>query len=192
MTHWHWVRHGPTHAKTFVGWRDILADLSDTNALKRLENHLPDDALILSSDLTRCVDTAHAITGQRTSLGTFADIREFNFGVWDGMPFDQVAERDPVLSRQYWEQPGDLRAPNGESWNDVAARVNQFVAQMNTQHPNSHIIAVAHMGVIMTQICAATGCTPYQAMGHNIDNLSVTDMMWDGTHWQMGRINHIP
>lgn len=36
-----WVRHGPTHAKTFIGWTDRPADLSDTAALARLAAFLP-------------------------------------------------------------------------------------------------------------------------------------------------------
>ncbi|PHR02026.1 MAG: histidine phosphatase family protein, partial [Sulfitobacter sp.] len=36
MTIWHWVRHGPTHEKAFVGWRDVPADLSDTAQIARL------------------------------------------------------------------------------------------------------------------------------------------------------------
>ena len=30
------IRHGPTHAKGMVGWSDLAADLSDTQALARL------------------------------------------------------------------------------------------------------------------------------------------------------------
>ena len=36
MTTWHWVRHGPTHQKSFVGWRDVPADLSDHAQIERL------------------------------------------------------------------------------------------------------------------------------------------------------------
>ena len=62
MTVWHWVRHGPTHEKTFVGWRDVPADLSDRAALSRLDAALPEQALIVSSDLQRCVATGGART----------------------------------------------------------------------------------------------------------------------------------
>ena len=61
MTTWHWVRHGPTHEKTFVGWRDVPADLSDHAQIARLDAHLPKEALMVSSDLIRCVATADAI-----------------------------------------------------------------------------------------------------------------------------------
>ncbi|WP_368185100.1 histidine phosphatase family protein [Aestuariibius sp. HNIBRBA575] len=192
MTQWHWVRHGPTHEKNFVGWRDVPADLSNTDQISRLGSYLPQAAYVLSSDLIRASDTAKAIQGTRQNLGVFADIREFNFGAWDGLHFSEVAERDPDLSRQFWEQPGDLAAPDGESWNAVANRVGQFVDKMNALHPNNVFIAVAHIGVIMTQIQRASGSTAYQAMGHVIDNLSVTDMEFDGQNWRMGRINHRP
>jgi len=37
ITRFWWIRHGPTHAKGMVGWRDIPADLSDVAGLARLE-----------------------------------------------------------------------------------------------------------------------------------------------------------
>ena len=56
-----WVRHGPTHAKAMVGWTDLPADLSDAARLARLTDHLPSDALVISSDLSRAAATADVI-----------------------------------------------------------------------------------------------------------------------------------
>ncbi len=193
MTTWHWVRHGPTHEKTFVGWRDVPADLSDQRQLARLSAHLPQDALLMSSDLIRSTATADAIgAGTRTRLPHHSGLREFNFGIWDGMGFDAVAARDPELSRTFWEAPGDVTAPEGESWNMAASRVNTVVDQMNAAHPHAHIIAVAHFGVILTQVQRALGVTPYKALSHKIDNLSVTTLKHEGGHWQAEAINHLP
>ena len=128
MTTWHWVRHGPTHEKTFVGWRDVPADLSDTAHIDRLRAHLPRAALLISSDLIRCVATAAVVQSDgHTRLPHNPDMREIDFGIWDGMHFKDVAARDPELSRAYWDTPGDIQAPNGESWNQTAARVNRAV-----------------------------------------------------------------
>ena len=77
MTTWHWVRHGPTHEKAFVGWRDVPADLSDTAQIERLHAFLPDDALLISSDLQRSVTTADVLDIGRTRLPHHADLREF-------------------------------------------------------------------------------------------------------------------
>jgi broad specificity phosphatase PhoE len=185
------VRHGPTHEKNFVGWRDVPADLSDQALIDRVADHLPTSAVVISSDLIRASATADAIARGRTRLPDHPDLREFNFGDWDGMHFSQVAKRDPVLSRDFWEKPGDLCAPNGESWNMVAARVNGVVDKLIVQHGGQDIILTAHIGVIMTQIHRAGGGTAYQAMGHKIDNLSITSMAHGPGGWSLGAVNHI-
>lgn len=193
MTTWHWIRHGPTHEKTFVGWRDVPADLSDTAQIARLNAHLPQNALVISSDLIRCVATADALhLPTRQRLPHDANMRELDFGIWDGMHFSDVAKRDPVLSRDYWEKPGDIEAPGGESWNSAAARVKRAVDQLNQAHPDAHIIAVAHFGVILTQIQRALGATAVEAMAHKIDNLSVTHITHDAGVWSVNTTNHLP
>ena len=185
-----WVRHGPTHQKTFVGWRDVPADLSDHAAVSRLSQFLPAEATVASSDLIRATQTASAISEGRTMLTAMKSFREFDFGEWDGLDYKTVSSRHPTLSRRFWEEPGDLRAPGGESWNDVARRVNFAVDRLLMAH-SGDLIVVAHIGVIMTQI-ARTGGTPYQAMGHKIDNLSVTELHSAGGSWTLEKVNHIP
>jgi broad specificity phosphatase PhoE len=185
------VRHGPTHEKNFVGWRDVPADLSDQELINRVADHLPASAVVISSDLIRASATADAIARHRHRLPDHPDLREFNFGAWDGLHFSDVADRDPILSRAFWETPGDLCAPDGESWNAVAARVNAVVDDLMASHAGQDIILTAHMGVIMTQIQRASGSTAYQAMGHHIDNLSITGMSYGPQGWALGPINHI-
>lgn len=193
MTTWHWVRHGPTHEKNFVGWRDVPADLSDAPRLARLNLHLPDDALLISSDLIRAVHTADALAlPTRHRLPHEPDLRELHFGAWDGMHFSDVAARDPDLSRAYWETPGDVVAPDGESWNQTKARVDRVVARINEAHPQAHVIAVAHFGVILTQVQQAQGSGPLEAMAHKIDNLSVTHLAHESGTWQINEINRTP
>lgn len=194
MTTWHWVRHGPTHEKAFVGWRDVPADLSDHAHLARLNAHLPQDALLISSDLIRASATADALhSPSRTRLPHAVDLREIHFGEWDGLHFHEVAARDPVLSRAYWERPGDVSPPGGESWNDTARRVNQAVDAISAAHPGRQIIAVAHFGVILTQVQRALNLSAYEAFAHKIDNLSVTSLQRGPEGWrQAGAINHLP
>lgn len=192
MTVWHWVRHGPTHEKSFVGWRDVPADLSDVVQVGRLDAMLPRPALVLSSDLIRASATADVLMAGRMRLPNEPDIREFNFGDWDGMHFSDVTESDPDLSRRYWEEPGDVAPPNGESWNAAAARVAPVVDRVNRAYPEAHIVAVAHFGIIMTQIQRASGLTAYEVLGHKIDNLSVTRLVHDAGLWRVEAINQCP
>jgi alpha-ribazole phosphatase len=165
------VRHGPTHAKAFTGWRDIPADLSDTAALERLDIHLPPDAPVISSDLIRATATADALSRNRQRLPHDPDLREFHFGDWDGLGFAEVADQWPDLSRLYWEEPGDVAPPAGESWHQAADRVSGALDRLAGHRD---IIIVAHFGAILTQYQRAAQITPQQALAQNIDTLSVT------------------
>ncbi|SEK64702.1 Broad specificity phosphatase PhoE [Roseovarius nanhaiticus] len=190
MSRFHWVRHGPTHAKAMVGWTDLPADLSDTAQLARLSDYLPQDALIVSSDLTRAHGTANAIAAGRTRLPDNPQLREINFGAWEMANFDTAPQAERL--RAFWETPGDLTAPEGESWNMISTRVSAAAAALMRAHPGRDIIVVAHMGAILTQVQAALDITGYEAFGHRIDNLSVTSLQHDGARWRAETINHLP
>lgn len=193
MTTWHWVRHGPTHEKTFVGWRDVPADLSDHAAICRLNDHLPDNALLISSDLSRAAATADVLSSvNRYRLPHSADLRELDFGTWDGKHFSEVAATDPELSRAYWETPGDIVAPKGESWNQAERRISTAVDQLTAENPDRHIIAVAHFGTILTQLQRALRMSPAKVLAYKIDNLSVTQLIFDDAGWHAQSINHCP
>jgi alpha-ribazole phosphatase len=192
MTRFWWVRHGPTHEKAFAGWRDVPADLSDHASIARLDAHLPRGALLISSDLIRATATAAVLAQGRHPLPATPALREFNLGAWDGKCFDEVAASHPKLSRAYWEAPGDVAPPQGESWNAAAARVSGQVASLLSAHQGRDIVVVAHIGVILTQVQVALGISAAQALGYKIDNLSVTCLAHDGSGWQAAAINHIP
>jgi broad specificity phosphatase PhoE len=191
MTRLWWVRHGPTHSKAFAGWRDIPADLTDAAAIARLNAHLPSGALLVSSDLVRASATADALSQGRQRLPHDPNLREFDFGEWDGMTFADVSLRWPDLSRQYWEQPGHICPPRGESWLQADARVHAATQTLIAAHPRRDIVIVAHFGTILTQYQRAAGISPYQALAQPIDNLSVTCLTFDGT-WGVDHVNHIP
>lgn len=185
-----WVRHGPTHEKAFVGHRDVPADLSDHATLSWLRSQLPDEAVIVSSDLIRSVATADAIAEDRPRLAHLTNLREFDFGAWDGLHFSEVAETWPDLSRAYWERPGDVAPPSGESWNAAAQRINTAVDALLASQ-DGPIVAVAHFGVILTQVQRALGITAYESLAQRIEPLSLTEIDTDGD-WSAIRINHQP
>ncbi len=192
MTRLHLVRHGPTHAKTMVGWSDLPADLSDQAAIARLHDHLPSEAIVISSDLSRAADTASAIQGARLRLPHHPDLREINFGTWEMRAYKEIEAEDPELAFTYWDNPGNVRPPSGESWNEVRARVDAVIDGLIVDHSGRDLIVVAHFGVILTQVQRALDLDAQQAFSHRIDNLSVTDITHHGDRWSVGRINHCP
>lgn len=186
-TRFHFVRHGPTHAKALIGWTDLPADLSDSAAVQGLHAHLP-NAPVISSDLLRAVQTADAIAAGRPRLPHDPRLREINFGAWEGLHHSAVP--DQALIRAYWDTPGDIAPPGGESWNALCGRVNAAVDVLAQQH-HGDLIVVAHFAVILTQVQRARAISAYATFGQPIDNLSVTEITFDG-RWQAGRVNHRP
>lgn len=193
VTRFWWVRHGPTHEATFAGWRNVPADLSDIAALTRLNVTLPSEAMLISSDLSRAITTADTLEGRgRRRLPHDANLREFNFGAWEGLRFDAVATRNPELSRAFWEQPGSISAPDGESWNAVTDRVEHAVGKLRQAYPDGDIIAVTHIGVIMSQIGQASPGGAMDALGYKIDTLSITQIEIGPDSRRIVAINHCP
>ena len=183
------VRHGPTHVKGLIGWTDVDVDLSNTGALKRLTDRLP-NCPITSSDLKRATKTADAIADMRLRINPDPQLRELNFGDWEGQTGSEVAKTHPELAKNYWSNPGPHAPPNGESWDVAAARFSDAADRLMASHGD--VIIVAHMGVIMTQIARAARIDPHSALAFQIDNLSVTTLeRLDETHWRILGINHI-
>ena len=171
MTRFWLVRHGPTHAKAMIGWTDLPADLSDHAALARLSDHLPADAPVISSDLSRAIATADAL-GPRPRLPHDPGLREIHFGQWESRGFAEVEAETPDLIRAFWETPGDVRPPEGESWNDLTAR--SWAALDRLDGHSADLIVVAHFGPILAALQRAGRMTAPEVFAHKIDNLSIT------------------
>lgn len=188
MTRLHLVRHGPTHAKTMVGWTDLPADLSDSAAIARLSAYLPSDAALISSDLSRAVATADALAlPGRLRLPHDPALREIHFGAWEMQTFAQAEAADPAHIRAFWETPGPIRAPDGEGWDDLTSRVSAALSRLP-----DHTIVVCHFGAILAALQCCLGLTATDVFAHKIDNLSVTELHKTASGWQALRINHIP
>lgn len=191
MTVLHWVRHGPTHAKTMIGWTDRAADLSDLDRIARLNAYLPEAAQVISSDLTRAVTTADTLASPtRPRLPHDASLREIHFGAWEDRRFDDISATDPDGIKAFWEQPGPTRAPGGEGWDDLTNRVNTVADRLAAQ--GGEYIVVAHFGAILTQIQRARGQSTTEVFAQTVDPLSVTRLRWLGGRWIEEVANHCP
>ncbi|MFN3210589.1 MAG: histidine phosphatase family protein [Roseovarius sp.] len=185
-----WVRHGPTHARGLVGWADLPADLSDTARIARLHAHLPRQAMLVSSDLRRAAATADALGETRTRLPHDPALRELHFGDWDLKAPDDI--EDQARYHAFWDHPGEVRPPSGETWPELAARVDAATDALLSAHPGTDLVIVAHLGVILTQLQRALDLTATEAFSHNIAPLSVTELHHGPAGWHVAGINHTP
>lgn len=191
MTTLHLIRHGPTHAKTMIGWTDRPADLSDTDRIARLSAALPDAARMISSDLCRAVETANALARpERDRLPHDPDLREIHFGEWEDRTFAEINAEAPAAIDAFWKTPGPNRAPGGEGWDDLRARVSAAVDRLIPL--GGDLIIVAHFGAILTQLQRARGASNTDILGQYIEPLSLTRLRWTGVAWIELCANHQP
>ena len=187
----YWIRHAPTNTTKIHGWGDIDCDLSNTDMLQRLERALPADALVVASDLKRASKTADMISGHRTRLPDTRELRELNFGRWDGKTADQIIESDGETARKFWSDPMSANPPGGESWASLTSRVSGCIYRLIHRFPERPIVAVAHYGVILSQLMHVTGAGRPESIFDSVANLSLSKFSYDGSNWHVREFNRV-
>jgi broad specificity phosphatase PhoE len=98
----------------------------------------------VSSDLSRAYDTARVIRGD-LPLERDPRWREFAFGEWEGLTWDEIVERWPDLA-SHGSVTARLYTPvGGESFECVRARVSQAITDIRSRGC-AHALVVTHAG----------------------------------------------
>ena len=133
-----WNREHRVQGHTDVGLNDAGREQAD--ALAESLDGVRLDAVV-SSDLARALETAEAVARrQGLDVVTEAALREKNFGSWEGLTDVEIAERFPDAVRGRW---GD-----GETTEDVAARVLPAIERIRARHLEGDVLVVSHGGPI--------------------------------------------
>lgn len=118
--------------------------------------------LVLSSPLQRCKLLAEQASIEcHIPLTIVDDLKEMNFGDFDGVPFDEInqnCEQDWKLLERFWKKPSEHTLPNGESLAQFHRRVStawltliekKFSCQLGVDKPYK-VLLISHGGVIRT------------------------------------------
>ena len=183
------VRHGETGwnvEKRFQGQSDIELSLNGMEqarlAARRLAGKKIDAAY--SSDLCRCAETARIILdGRNVELVLRPDLREMNFGDWEGLDFNQINALSPGILQRMRTDLRSFSAPGGESWTDVNNRVGGFLDEALVTHPDNSILVVAHVNplrALFSKLLRAENDGLFQLRLHNC-SISIFEASEKGT-----------
>lgn len=146
------VRHGKVAGPAALyGRTDIAlsaAGHSDlTRALNNLHAQTPISQLI-SSPRIRCLQVAQEFSAQhKIPLRTEDNLQEMDFGIWDGIPFDELGDEWKNIEA-FWDSPHGVQPPEGESLTDFAARVITSWESLIGNIKHGHNVIICHGGVI--------------------------------------------
>lgn len=174
QTRFWWIRHGPVPGpRQLKGQRDVPCDLSDTPRIQALAARLPEDLVVLSSPLSRALETGRAVT-RRDPDRLEPALMEQDFGDWTGRYWDDLGEETQAIG--FWDAPATTRTPNGESFADQCARVQALIERLAREFDGRDVACFCHAGTTRAALAVALGCAedPAPAQGFVIDPLSLT------------------
>jgi len=152
------VRHGETAhnaQRRFQGQTNIPLSARGREQARAAAEALRTEAIthLYSSDLARAYQTAEAIAAAQ-QLPIVADerLREFHFGSWEGLTWDEIVAKTPGLALDAWRQPRYYTPPGGESFETVVARVRAFLDEVRELPDDAVVAVVAHAGVLHAAI----------------------------------------
>jgi broad specificity phosphatase PhoE len=175
------IRHGETvHNVDGIaqGWNDSALSPRGEEQVAALAERVAAMAVdaIYSSTLNRALSTARAIAKlTKHEIITLDELREMNYGDWEGQLFLDVRKNDDEIYRR-WIDDGDVPCPNGESHNDVRRRMETAVSMMEGRR----VVAVSHGTAIRIAATALLDLPISAARQFAQDNASINIFMRRG------------
>ncbi|MFD7551856.1 bifunctional RNase H/acid phosphatase [Streptomyces sp. NPDC059578] len=116
---------------------------------------------IVSSPLKRCRETAGA-AADRLGLPVAVDddLRETDFGAWEGLTFGQVREEYPDDLTAWLADPAVRPTGGGESFLAVAERVERARDRLLARYAGRTVLVVTHVTPVKTLVRLALGAPP--------------------------------
>jgi alpha-ribazole phosphatase/probable phosphoglycerate mutase len=114
---------------------------------------------IYASPRQRALDSARALE-VAAPLVIDDRLREIDFGLLEGLTYQDVADRYPDVWRLWMHQPVDVAFPEGERFANFSARVDQALTDLAERHHGDAIVIVAHGGVNRLVLARALGLEP--------------------------------
>jgi len=159
------VRHGQVEERfegRFVGATDaVLAPVG----LRQAQGLAPwlagkRPGACFCSPLQRCRDTARAaLAGLPLQPELDPDLREADFGAWEGLSFSDIAGKDAAAVDRWARFEPGFRFPGGESIADFTARISAAAERLAAE-PQETVVAFTHGGVIRFMLCALLRLDP--------------------------------
>jgi broad specificity phosphatase PhoE len=180
------IRHAETDANSGHRYQGLTDNRLNEKGLwqaRRLGERLSGEKLsaVYSSNLTRARETAEIIAGYHDlDVVTLKDLRELDFGEWEGLTGEEIAQTYPQLFERWVAGDFDVEIPGGEKRKLFLERVDNTLSQILDAHRGHTVALVSHGGPLKCILCDALATNPMGFWYFRLDNASVNLVEYDG------------
>ena len=158
------IRHGEVgdgNEKRYNGHTDVPLSEKGEEQIKRLSDYLKGLTklkAIYTSDLSRALKSAEIIAGPHGLEPVIEEgLKEFSFGVWEGMTFNEIEQKYPDAFNAWAKNPIKFSPMGGESTLDVRNRSWPVFNEIVKRHEGEAIAIVTHGGINRIILCELLG-----------------------------------
>ncbi len=155
------LRHGRTGLSgRYVGSSDVPLSPEGRAQIQGLRPRLAALQIdgLLASPMLRCTQSVDLLEfGLPVQLDP--DLREIDFGRWEGKTFEEIKAQDPELVQEWAQGNDDFCFPDGESTAAFTDRMESVKDRLLASDAKNMLL-VAHGGVIRSLICGLLGLSP--------------------------------
>ena len=157
------VRHGITEFnrdRRFMGHSDVELSADGYRQVERLRDRLVNEQIdaVYSSDLRRALVTAEVISlGHKLEIATCPELREINYGKVEGLTFEEIRHLYPEVAESVANFSPQLKFPDGESFEEFAARTSVFLDKLERHPAPQTALIVSHSGPLRVLLCHLLG-----------------------------------
>ncbi len=180
------VRHGQSESnvkKTFTGQLDAQLTEDGREQARRMARYLDQYQIdkIYASSLQRAVETAQAIAlRQNCPMEKRDELMEINSGLWQGLTFEEIAEKYPQTYGVWRTDIGKATPEGGETCEELYNRVTAFFKKV-LEIPEETICLVCHaIPIRMMESYIHCGSVDGAQKISWVPNASVTVYEYDG------------
>jgi alpha-ribazole phosphatase/probable phosphoglycerate mutase len=155
------------------GWTDVELSKKGIEQSKELPNLIKNKKfdLVFCSDLKRAVDSAEISFKGAFPIKQDKRLRECNYGDYNGKPSEVV---EPLQENHITES-----FPNGESYEDVKLRMDDFLKYLKENYDGKNIAIISHKAPQLALEVLLNGKTWGQAFAEDWRKLGKWQPGWD-------------
>jgi probable phosphoglycerate mutase len=139
---------------------------------------------VVTSPMRRCRETAQAVAARLgLSVQVDRDLREADFGAWEGLTFPEVRERYPDDLSAWFASPESPPSGAGETMQEVTRRVAAVRDGLMARYAGATVLVVSHVGPLRTLLRLALQAPPQTLFRMEVDAASLSTVTYaeDGT-----------